>query len=351
MKEIKKILVIRFRQVGDSILGVALCSTLKRSFPNAEIHYVLNKGIASLYQGHPDIDKIITFDNEENRSFYKYVRKVWNVVNDNHYDVIIDMRSTLRTLLFSLFSLKTPFRIGRTKKYAYGLLNHRLDTYNKELSLDMAKRNLMLAKPLENVSKIHYTSDFKLYITEEERMKFHRYMEENGIDFARPVVLIGVTTKLSHKKWNENFMKEVLQRILSDYKDYQLIFNYAPGKEEAEVRRIYEELGKPSAVKIDLQASSLRELVALCGLCSFYFGNEGGTRHIVQAMGCPSFSIFSPSAYKTMWLPKNETLAEGICPDDILSKEEQKKLSYQERFDLITPDIVYSKLSSLLNAL
>ena len=57
MKPIKRILIIRFRQIGDSILAVALCSTLKKSFPDAEIHFVLNKNIAPLYEGHPDIDK------------------------------------------------------------------------------------------------------------------------------------------------------------------------------------------------------------------------------------------------------------------------------------------------------
>lgn len=51
MKPIKRILIIRFRQIGDSILAVALCSTLKKSFPDAEIHFVLNKNIAPLYEG------------------------------------------------------------------------------------------------------------------------------------------------------------------------------------------------------------------------------------------------------------------------------------------------------------
>ena len=43
MKPIKRILIIRFRQIGDSILAIALCSTLKKSFPDAEIHFVAEK--------------------------------------------------------------------------------------------------------------------------------------------------------------------------------------------------------------------------------------------------------------------------------------------------------------------
>lgn len=75
--------VIRFRQIGDSILAVALCSTLKKSFPDAEIHFVLNKNIAPLYEGHPDIDKVITFDKNENKPFTAYIKKIWQVMHQN----------------------------------------------------------------------------------------------------------------------------------------------------------------------------------------------------------------------------------------------------------------------------
>lgn len=41
--EIKHILVIRFRRVGDSVLATALCRSLRQSFPQAQIDYVLNE--------------------------------------------------------------------------------------------------------------------------------------------------------------------------------------------------------------------------------------------------------------------------------------------------------------------
>ena len=253
MKPIKKILIIRFRQIGDSILAVALCSTLKKSFPDAEIHFVLNKNIASLYEGHPDIDKVITFDKNENKPFTAYIKKVWQVTHQNKYDVIIDMRSTIRTLFFSLFSLKTPFRIGRIKGYTRFLLNYRTDTYNNSLTTDMVERNLLLAAPLEKIRPIQYTKEFRLYLTDQEKKDFRYYMEKEGIDFARPVFLIGVTTKLLHKKWNTEFMITTLKRILEEYKDIQMIFNYAPGYEEEDARNIYKELGCPERIKIDIQ--------------------------------------------------------------------------------------------------
>ena len=120
---------------------------------------------------------------------------------------------------------------------------------------------------------------------------------------------------------------------------------------EEDARNIYKELGCPERIKIDIQASSLRQLAALCANCSFYFGNEGGARHIAQALGVPSFAIYSPSASKSMWLPANSVLAEGISPDDILSPEQQATLTYEERFALITPEKVYGQLTSILRQL
>ena len=112
---IKRALVIRFRRVGDSVLAVSVCRSLKKTFPGVRVDFVLNDHIASLYEGHPDIDRIITFSDKENYNLPKYLKRVHRLMRDTHYDVIIDMRATVKTLFFSLFSLHTPFRIG-TKK-------------------------------------------------------------------------------------------------------------------------------------------------------------------------------------------------------------------------------------------
>ena len=83
---VKKVLVIRFRRIGDAVLSVVICSSIRKSFPEAEIHYVLNDHIAPLFENHPDIDKIITFSDEENNHFFKYLR---NIVSEHLNFIII----------------------------------------------------------------------------------------------------------------------------------------------------------------------------------------------------------------------------------------------------------------------
>lgn len=62
---VKHILVIRFRRVGDAVLSTVICSSLKKTFPEARVDYVLNENIACLYEDHPDIDRTITFNDHE----------------------------------------------------------------------------------------------------------------------------------------------------------------------------------------------------------------------------------------------------------------------------------------------
>lgn len=346
--DIKKILVIRFRRVGDAVLGTALCTSLKKTFPNAEVHYLLNTHIASLYEGHPDIDKVITFDSTDDRSFFRYIRRAWSIVRSTKYDVIIDMRGTVRTLLFSLLSLRTAFRISTKKSYSFLALNYPVDNRGDK-SNNMLHQNLELLKPLERVAKVHYCEDFRLYVSAEQKHAYHDYMQTSGIDFKKPVVLAVVSARLSHKIWDKEKMKIILQRIIDKYAGVQIIFNFVAA-EKAFATAIHDEMNKHPQIFTNIEANSLRDLCALSANCHFFFGNEGGARHLSQALDVPSFAIFPPKISKARWLPNQGKRFAGISPDDFCSKAEQKSMIYEQRFNLITTERVWEQLEPMLDA-
>ena len=307
-----KILVIRFRQMGDAILTTPLLSTLRKNFPEAEIDYILNERIAPLFEGHPAISRIITFSEQERHSFFTYITKVWRIVHKTHYDVIIDMRSTINTIPFALFSIQSKWRIGLRKPYTWGIFNYRFDGCEDNES--MISHNLKLTEPLEpKVTDKNLT----LCITEKEKADFKAYMCQKGIDFKRPVMLVGVTAKLEKKTWPEDRMTEVIGHLIEAIPQWQLIFNYAPGREAENARRIFEHLDCPQNVFMNIEAKSPRQLAAMAANCTAYFGNEGGGRHIVHAMGKPSLVVCSPFASKTTWLPQDtDIIALGIDAND-----------------------------------
>ena len=348
------ILVIRFRQMGDAILSTALLNTLRHNFPDAQIHFVLNERIAPLFKGHPSVDRFITFTDDERHHSLTYIRRVWRIVHETHYDIIIDMRSTVNTMLFSLFSPTSKYRIGMDKGYTKMVFNHTIAPCANQYS--MVEYDTRYTLPLQSLRPIEPVYAFTLHITDEERQSFGAYLTSQGIDLSRPVMLANVTAKLASKVWMEDRMVWVLSRFLEQYPDYQIIFNYAPGQEEENARRMYAQMGKPQQVFIDVQAHSSRELVAMSSFMTLFFGNEGGARHIAQAAGCPSLAICAPENSKKVWIPQTQVLAEGISPVDTvaahqLTEQAYQQLSREEKYGLLTQEYVWNRLQSFMQKL
>ena len=372
-----KILVVRFRQMGDAILATPLLSTLRANYPDAQIDFVLNERIAPLFEGHPAISRVITFTDDERHAPLTYIRKVWRTVHKTHYDAIIDMRSTLNTMLFALCSLRSRWRIGISKPYTWAVFNRRYPGCDDDES--MISHNLRLAEPLlegkeergkwkeergkgkEESGERKVERNLSLSISDAEKQRFRSYMQQQGIDFSRPVLLVGVTAKLESKTWPEDRMTAVLRRFIEAFPQWQLIFNYAPGREADNARRIRDSLSNYAAtssqspsqslpVYLSIEAKSPRELAAMAANCTAYFGNEGGARHIVHAMGRPSLVVCSPSASKATWLPHDTDItAIGLSASDI--RPDAAALTPREQYDLITVDRLWPLLRSFCEGL
>ena len=205
-----KYLVIRFRQMGDAVIATCLLNSIKENDPQADVTFVLNQKIEPLFRGHPSIDHIITFTERERHSLWRNFGKMWRVVRRDHYDVIIDMRSTLNTMGFALFSPSSRYRIGLEKSYTRWVYNHRIHRFRKG---DTAiSHDLDMLRPLGFKRLDPHIS---LSVTDDERRRYARYLQEQGIDLARPIVLVGVSAKLDEKRWPLKYMAFITQRLIA----------------------------------------------------------------------------------------------------------------------------------------
>ena len=341
---IKKVLIIRFRRIGDAVLSTVLCSTIRKNFPEAEVHYLLHDPINTLFEYHPDIDKVISFPAKD--SVGSYLKRVWRLMRKEKYDAIIDTRATFTSLCFSWFSFKTKYRIGTRKSYSFIGHNYRIAN-QKDDTLDEVSRNLLLLKPLERLKPLEYVSDFRLFITSEENRDFHSFMEREGIDFSKPVIVCTPFTRVKGKAWSMERMKKVLRLIIETY-DAQLIFNYNEREKEAAFR-LFREMGEDEHLFIHIEADSIRKLGAMCLQADFFFGNEGGPRHIAQALNIPGFAIYPPWVDKTKWLPNPSERYQGISPRDVILPDEWQSLTDRERFERITVKEVWARLRPMLD--
>lgn len=330
-----KILVVRFKQIGDSVLAAPICNTLKKSFPNSQIDYVVYEHIAPLFEKSKYIDNVISITKEEQKNIFKYIKKVWQVTRNN-YDIVIDIMSTPKSELFTLFSYKSKYRIGRSKKYRGYTYTHKIEEPTE--SKNKIDKFLKMLKPLEKEYKISYTEDFSTNIEENEKIYMRKKMEEAGIDFSREVYAFAINSRVPGKVFNIDKMLEITRNVLKELNP-QIIFYYSPNEKEFALEA-HKKLDFNKNVFTNIETKSVRELAMLLTNCTLFFGNEGGPRHIAHSVNIPTFVIFRPGLDIKEWIIGGEKHG-GVGVEDALVGG--SSLNFEEQDKLLTPELITGK--------
>ena len=90
-------------------------------------------------------------------------------------------------------------------------------------------------------------------------------------------------------------------------------------------------------------------LVSMLELSDFFFGNEGGPRHIAQSCRVPSLAIYPPRVNMRRWLPSRDPRYQGITPRDLFPELENEALPENELFDKLTVEHVWERLEPMLD--
>ena len=330
-----KILVVRFKQIGDSILSAPVCYSLKKTFPDAQVDYVVYDHIAPLFENNRYIDNVISITKEERKNIFKYIKKVWDVTRNN-YDIVIDIMSTPKSELFTLFSTKAKYKIGRKKKHRGYTYTHK--TEEPKDSKNKIDKLLYMLKPLEKEYDVKYTHDISLDISDEEKKYMRDKMEKAGIDFTKPVFAFAINARVPGKVYDIDRMLEIVKNVIRDL-DPQIIFFYSPSEKEF-AKKAHESLGWDKHIFSNIETKSIRELGMLLANCDMFFGNEGGPRHLAHSVGIPTFIIYRAGLNIKEWAIKGEKHG-GVGPLD--ANPDANSLSLEEQNDLLTPELVTEK--------
>ena len=345
-----KILVVRFKLMGDAILATSLCHSLRLSFPEAIIDYVTYAPHDQLLENHSSIDNIFGIDNKTRNSPIKYLRFVRSVTRKG-YDIVIDAQGTAKSNFFTLLSRQAKFRISSARKRLSFGFTHQLKKLD---SVDKLEERLHLLTPLKENFKITTTRSFDLSLTDEEISKAKSKLIKLGVDFNRPLFAFAISANKSYKKWCRLEPIELVNYCRNEYGAQVILFHGLP-KERCDVELFASELESVDDVFQDFEIESIRCLPALFSLCDLFVGNEGGPRHIAQSVGTPSVAVFSPSADKQEWLPANNPLHQGFEWRDVADHHFDEDIEceigdseYYRRYNSIKADMVKPLIKNVL---
>lgn len=311
-----KILVIKFKAMGDVILASSICDSLRVNFPRASIEILTYSPYCELFANHPCIDVVHSLDKVERQNPLDYF-KALKILRSRKYDVVIDAQGTAKSQLVSVFCNRAKYRIGRDRgrwieKYAY---THLVKKPHRKV--DKLKERLRLVKPLESECDLKHIESISLAPTFHERRFIQKKLEELGLDQLNNTIAFYPTSKERQKQWCRRSTVNLIEYCRDKYGAQILLFAGLPEEQET-LSLIRSEIVDHTNIFFAPSPQTIRCLPALLSLCDMFIGNEGGPRHIAQAVGLPTFSIFSPHANKDEWLPTNCPFQQGIEWRDVV---------------------------------
>lgn len=293
-KNVKRILVIRLRSIGDTVLSTPSLIALKSFLPGARVDILLEGWVAPLLDGFDAVDNVLIAGDELGGRL-----QTAREIRGNRYDVVFNLHGGTTATFFARASGARHLVGFASYQYSF-LYNHRVPAAAEfwgRKEVHSAEQQLALlgsvGVPVEDRSK------GRLVVTPEAagslQEKLTAEMRRRGVTFEN-YALMHPAAAFDTKQWAaENFAR--VAEFLSE-KGLGAIAVAGPGEPA-----VLEALAGHSRVPvITFNDLRLPEITALASKASIFVGNDSGIAHIAAAVGTPSVVIFG-SSNRVHWRP------------------------------------------------
>jgi lipopolysaccharide heptosyltransferase II len=287
---VERVLVIRLRSIGDTVLATPTLTALRRHLPSARIDILLEDWVAPLLSGHRSIDRVMTTGTtlaERTRAALRLRRE--------RYDVVINLHGGTTSTFFTR-AAGAPVRAGYSNyRYAF-LYTHLLDSsadFWERSPTHSVEQQLALAGSLGVPVDPDIPTSLSIDADAESSVLGRLAATRNG---GKPFALVHPAAAFETKQWAADKFARAVEYL--DSRGLAAVAVAGPG-EQAVLDRLTELSKVPVTAFSDL---SLPEITALASNARVFVGNDSGIAHIAAAVGTPPLVIFG-SSNRDHWRP------------------------------------------------
>ena len=326
-------------------------TTCRATLPDATIDYLVYEHIAPLFLHHPAIDNVLTISPAERKNQWKYFRRM-RQIRSAGYDLVVDLLTVPVTVVMTRYS-GAAMQVGFDKgKWRSRLYKTPVPHPGSGGSLD-AKLSILDGLPFE----VKRVREFDVVLQDDELERMRARIAGAGLDPRRPVLLFSPISRLGSKNWPRDFFAALIEHCLTRHRA-QGVMVWGPGERE-EVQALADGFPPERLITASIETADLRELACLARLCTLFIGNDSGPRHVAEAAGTPTFTIFSPPISKHAWIPNPGPAHRGVDMCDALGIDEatwhrrvhEFRAEQDRYYRLLTPELVIARLDPLLDQL
>lgn len=294
---VRKVLLVRLRSIGDTVLATPSIFALKRFLPNVAVDILVEDWVAPLLNSHPHLDNVIVLE----RGGFMTRARVARELRASNYDVVYNLHGGT-TATFLTRATGARHRVG-FKSYQYGQLhNHQAPSplllWGQQKTHSVEQQLALLGWTGVPVTDRPRT---QLGISNESRATVQKLLAELN---DQKIALIHPAAAFATKQWaTENFAR-VAEFVSA--RGFAPVAIAAPNE-----KALLEKLCSEAAVKITTLDLFLPEVTALAAQSQLFVGNDSGIAHIAAATGTPAVVIFGSSNI-AHWRPWNSAPAEVV---------------------------------------
>ncbi len=302
-QEINRVLVVRLRSIGDTVLSTPSLYALKRFLPHATLDILLEDWVAPVLDGFPHVDNIIKLARGSTTARARAALHL----RASKYDVVFNLHGgSTSTLLTRATGAK--HRVGY-QTYQYARLHNHIapssaSLWKREKTHSVEQQLALLGWTGVPVSDRPPT---QLAVTESAAANVSTRLQAAGLE-ETPFAVIHPAAAFDTKQWaTENFAR-VADELSG--RDLRVVVITAAGQDQI-VDQLKRNVPTSTVYFNDL---SLPEITALLQRARLFVGNDSGIAHIAAAVGAPAVVIFG-SSNTAHWRPWSLRPAEIVLEE------------------------------------
>ncbi len=282
-----RILIIKFRNIGDVLLATPLIENLKLNYPNARIDFALNKETEDMITLNPHINEVLSYDRKFLKSlpFFKRIKEEAKFLSEikKNYDLVINLTEGERGAFYALVSgaetkMGIPPKRGFLKN-AYDInLPKPWDKHMVEASLD----------PLKKLGLKIFNKRVSIYWSKKDETDYENFIH------IHPV------SRWLFKCVKDETIAKIIDFLQTEMKERVVLTAANDKKEMQKINKILS-LCKSDPVNLSGKLT-LKQTAALSKKAKLFIGVDTAIMHIAAANDTPVIAFFGPSSPKN-WGP------------------------------------------------
>ena len=340
---VRRVLVVRLRSIGDTVLITPFLRALREFLPHAKVDVLLEDWVAPLFDGHADVDRTIAVDCKSLTSRLR----VGKDLRGAGYDVAFNLHAGTTAAMLTRAS-SARFRVGYDHarlKNLHNIVAPPAHVLWGDLVSHTAARHLALLEwtgaPVKSYVPSHLSVTQQAARSVEARLWDAAGRGGTRVGAACEIVLLHPAAAFESKRWATRKFARVVEHFSE--RGFVPVAVGAPDEKQV-LARLVEQSSAPVVAFSDL---TLPEVAALAARARIFLGNDSGIAHIAAAVGAPSVVIFG-SSNPAQWSPWTSAPAEVVRAEDSETQNSAEADGAARRIDRIGVEQVIESAARVL---